>query len=125
MKNTHHWSLLYALGLSQFQSVSYSHSFSTLRLELISSLVIIIVLPTPWVEDVEAHVAEEEHTEEVDPVQTQDVVAQDAVTAEIMAVEVVTMLSTIRYVARETTLQSNVGIGIVTPCVMKILNHLH
>jgi hypothetical protein len=96
-----------------------------LRLELISSLVIIIVLPTPWVEDVEAHVAEEEHTEEVDPVQTQDVVAQDAVTAEIMAVEVVTMLSTIRYVARETTLQSNVGIGIVTPCVMKILNHLH
>jgi hypothetical protein len=125
MKNTHHWSLLYALGLSQFQSASYSRSFSTLRLELISSLVIIIVLPTPWVEDVEAHVAEEEHTEEVDPVQTQDVVAQDAVTAEIMAVEVVTMLSTIRYVARETTLQSNVGIGIVTPCVMKILNHLH
>jgi hypothetical protein len=125
MKNTHHWSLLYALGLSQFQSVSYSHSFSTLRLELISSLVIIIVLPTPWVEDVEAHVAEEEHMEEVDTVQTQDVVAQDAVTAEVMAVEVVTMLSTIRYVARETTLQSNVGIGIVTPRVMKILNHLH
>jgi hypothetical protein len=125
MKNTHHWSLLYALGMSQFQSVSYSHSFSTLRLELISSLVIIIVLPTPWVEDVEAHVAEEEHMEEVDTVQTQDVVAQDAVTAEVMAVEVVTMLSTIRYVARETTLQSNVGIGIVTPCVMKILNHLH
>jgi hypothetical protein len=125
MKNTHHWSLLYALELSQFQSVSYSHSFSTLRLELISSLVIIIVLPTPWVEDVEAHVAEEEHMEEVDTVQTQDVVAQDAVTAEVMAVEVVTMLSTIRYVARETTLQSNVGIGIVTPRVMKILNHLH
>jgi hypothetical protein len=125
MKNTHHWSLLYALGLSQFQSASYSRSFSTLRLELISSLVIIIVLPTPWVEDVEAHVAEEEHMEEVDTVQTQDVVAQDAVTAEVMAVEVVTMLSTIRYVARETTLQSNVGIGIVTPRVMKILNHLH
>jgi hypothetical protein len=65
-----HWSLLYALGLSQFQSASYSRSFSTLRLELISSPVIIIALPTPWAEDVEAHVAEEEHTEEVDAVQT-------------------------------------------------------
>jgi hypothetical protein len=65
-----HWSLLYALGLSQFQSASYSRSFSTLRLELISSPVIIIALPTPWAEDVEAHVAEEEHAEEVDTVQT-------------------------------------------------------
>jgi hypothetical protein len=46
MKNTHHWSLLYALGLSQFQSASYSRSFSTLRLELISSLMIIVALPT-------------------------------------------------------------------------------
>jgi hypothetical protein len=46
-----------------------------LRLELISSLVINIALPTPWAEDVEAHVAEEEQAEEVDVVQTQDVVA--------------------------------------------------
>jgi hypothetical protein len=61
--------------LSQFQSASYSRSFSTLRLELISSLVINIALPTPWAEDVEAHVAEQEQAEEVDVVQTQDVVA--------------------------------------------------
>jgi hypothetical protein len=85
MKNTHHWSLLYMLGLTQFQSVSYSHNFSTLRLELISSLMIIIALPTPWAEDVEAHVAEEEHVEEVDAVQTQDVVAQDVMAAEVVA----------------------------------------
>jgi hypothetical protein len=43
--------------------MSYSRSFSTLRLELVSSLVFIIALPTLWVEDMEAHVAEEEHTE--------------------------------------------------------------
>jgi hypothetical protein len=84
--------MLYALGLSQFQSVSYSHSFSTLRLELISSWVIIITLPTRWAKDMEAHVAEEEHTEEVDAVQTQDMVAQDIAAAGVEAVEAVMMM---------------------------------
>jgi hypothetical protein len=70
-----------------------------LRLELISSLMIIIALPTPWAEDVEAHMAEEEHT-----VQTQDVVAQDATAVKVVAMEAMTMLSSVRSVARETTL---------------------
>jgi hypothetical protein len=81
--------------------------------------VIIIALPTPWAEDVEAHVAEEEHVEEVDAVQTQDVVAQDAAAAEVVAVEVVMMLSSTRSVARETTLQPNVGI-----CMMILISQV-
>jgi hypothetical protein len=99
--------------LSQFQSVSHSRSFSTLRLELISSLVIIIALPTPWAEDVEANMAEEEHTKEVDMVQTQDVVTPDAAVEEVVAMEAVMMLSSARSVARETTLQLNVGVGMM------------
>jgi hypothetical protein len=74
---------------------------------------IIITLPTPWAEDVEAHMAEEEHAEEVDVVQTQDVVAQDAAATEVVVVEAMTMLSSINYVARETTLQPNVAIGMM------------
>jgi hypothetical protein len=70
--------------------------------------VIIIALPTSWAEDVEAHVAEEEHSKEVDTIQTQDVAA-----AEVMPVEAITMLSSARSVARETTLQLNVGIGMM------------
>jgi hypothetical protein len=57
--------------------------------------------------------AEEEHTEEVDMVQTQDVVTPDAAVEEVVAMEAVMMLSSARSVARETTLQLNVGVGMM------------
>jgi hypothetical protein len=57
--------------------------------------------------------AEEEHTKEVDMVQTQDVVTPDAAVEEVVAMEAVMMLSSARSVARETTLQLNVGVGMM------------
>jgi hypothetical protein len=54
-------------------------------------------------------VAKEEHAEEV------DMMAHDVTAAEVMVVEAVIMLSSARSVARETTLQLNVGIGMMNP----------
>jgi hypothetical protein len=54
-------------------------------------------------------VAKEEHAEEV------NMMAHDVTVAEVVVVEAVTMLSSARSVARETTLQSNVGIGMMNP----------
>jgi hypothetical protein len=68
------------------------------------SPVITTALPTPWAEDVEAHMAEEEHTKEEAAVQTQDMVVLGTTVAEAVVVATMKMSPFVKFVARGTTM---------------------
>jgi hypothetical protein len=74
---------------------------------------IITTLPTLWAEDVEAHMVEEEHAEEEATVQTQDMVALDATVVGVMVVAAMKTLSSVKSVARKTTLQQSASTSMI------------